>query len=147
MPTGVRPMKAGEPAGCEQILRSLPDWFGIESSIVSYVRDLHVMETWIAEYARELVGFLALRVHNEHAAEIHVMAVSERVHGLGCGRRLVEHAQAVLKARSVEFLQVKTLGPSKQNDAYERTRGSQSVGFLPLEETSLWGDENPCLVR
>ena len=49
MATVIRLMRTGEHAACDRILRALPDWFGIEEAIVSYVRDLQSMETWIAE--------------------------------------------------------------------------------------------------
>ena len=74
------------------------------------------------------------------------MGVLTTLHGRGCGRRLVEEAERWLRARSVEFLQVKTLGPSRPNSHYERTRGFYNrLGFRPLEENDLWG-ANPCLV-
>jgi len=41
---------------------------------------------------------------------------------------------------------VKTLGPSHPDAGYARTRHFyEKCGFLPLEETDLWGDDNPCL--
>ncbi len=140
-------MKAGEHVACDQILRALPDWFGIEEAIVGYVRDLQRMETWIAEAAGEPVGFLTINRHNESSAEIHVMAVLQVFHGRGCGRTLVEDAEQWLRSRSVEFLQAKTLSPSRPNSHYERTRGFyEHLGFRPLEENDSWGDTNPCLV-
>ncbi len=145
--TVIRRMKPGEHVVCDRILRSLPDWFGIDQSIVEYVRDLQTMETWVAEVGGMVVGFLTINQHNESSAEIHVMAVVQKLHGKGCGRRLVEHAERVLQSRGVEFLQVKTLGPSRPNACYERSRRFyERVGFRPLEETALWGDTNPCLI-
>ena len=75
------------------------------------------------------------------------MAVSGSHHGQGYGRRLVEHAEEVLRLRSVEFLEVKTLGPSRPDAHYEKTRRFyEHLGFRPLEENKLWGDSNPCLI-
>ncbi len=143
----IRPLRAGEHDACERILRALPDWFGIESAIVEYVADLQAMETWVAEVAGTPSGFLCLKAHSAFAAEIHVMAVSEEWHGLGHGRRLVEHAEAALRTRAVEFLQVKTLAASHASVHYAGTRAFyERLGFLPLEENRLWGDANPCLV-
>lgn len=147
MPVEIRRMKAHEDESCGEILRSLPDWFGIEQAIVDYVQDIQTMDTWVAEADGEIVGFLTLNRHNEHSAEIQVMAVVDSRHGRGIGRRLVERAEQVLRTRSVEFLQVKTLAPSRSSAAYERTRAFyEAMGFRPLEENSLWGDTNPCLV-
>ena len=143
----IRPMETGEHVFCDQILRSLPDWFGIEDAIVNYVRDTQSMETWIAETDDELVGFLTINQHNEYSAEIHVMAVAGSYHRQGCGRRLVEYAEHVLRSRSVEFLEVKTLSPSRSSIHYERTRRFyERMGFKPLEENLLWGEQCPCLI-
>ena len=143
----IRRMRDGEDAACERILRGLPDWFGIESAIVDYVRDLLTMETWVAEDSGSLVGFLAIRAHNRFSAEIHVMAVDSTCHGRGCGRQMVEFAEESLRSRSIEYLQVKTLAPSRPSVHYERTRGFYDrMGFRPLEENLLWGEQNPCLI-
>ena len=55
--------------------------------------------------------------------------------------------EAYLRDRGVEYLQVKTLGPSRPDAGYERTRGFyEARGFVPLEELhDLW-DANPCLL-
>lgn len=143
----VRDMKPEEIAVCEAILRSLPDWFGIESSIVDYVRDLGVMETLVAEEDGNAVGFLTLKYHNPQAEEIHVMGVRGEHHGNGLGRALVREAESRLAARGREFVQVKTLGPSHPDKGYAGTRAFYlRMGYVPLEEHKLWGDANPCLV-
>ena len=143
----VRPMYEGEERACETILRSLPEWFGIEEAIVRYVGDLGWAETYVTEVTGQIVGFLALRQHNPYCAEIHVMAVLGEHHGRGVGRLLIDHAETVLRCRSVEYLQVKTLGPSRPNEPYASTREFyMHFGFRPLEETSLWGPVNPCLI-
>ena len=140
-------MKKSGAFNCEAILRSLPEWFGIEEAIVSYRRDIETMDTYIAETAGEVVGFITLKLHNEYSAEIQVMAVLRAHHGTGLGRALVEHAEQVLRAQSLEFLQVKTVGPSRPDEHYDRTRGFYSaLGFRPLEENNLWGEVNPCLM-
>ena len=48
----------------------------------------------------------------------------------------------------MEFLQVKTLGPSRPDEGYERTREFYAaMGFTPLEEIhGLWDPGNPCLI-
>jgi GNAT superfamily N-acetyltransferase len=128
-------------------MRSLPDWFGIEASIVDYAAALARMQTFVAEASDEVAGFLTLDRRTDAAAEIHVMAVAPAFHRAGIGRALVEHAERTLRAEGIEFLQVKTLGPSRPNAAYARTRCFyHRMGFRPLEENSLWGDVNPCLI-
>jgi ribosomal protein S18 acetylase RimI-like enzyme len=143
----IRLMRAGEEVACEVILRALPEWFGIEESLVGYVRGLATLETWVAERGGAVVGFLAVKQHSPWAAEIEVMAVTPALRGRGHGRQLVERAERALRGRSVGFLQVKTLSPSRADAHYERTRGFyERLGFRPLEETNEWGDGNPCLV-
>lgn len=144
----LRPLTATDVAACEAILRALPGWFGIEPSIVQYVRDVQQMETIIAEGPDGGVsGFLTLKVHNAWTAEIQVMAVRPGEQRSGFGRALVERAVEMLRARGFEYLQVKTLGPSRPCAEYELTRDFYAaVRFRPLEENQLWGEVNPCLI-
>jgi hypothetical protein len=48
----------------------------------------------------------------------------------------------------VEFLQVKTRGPSKPDEGYDKTRAFYlAYGFRPLEEFPLlWDADNPALL-
>lgn len=144
----IRPLAQADVAACEGILRALPEWFGIEESIVQYVADLATTEGFVAvEAGAGVIGFLALRHYPPHASDIHVMGVGPEHHGRGVGRALIDRAVAVLRARHVEFLQVKTLGPSRENAHYAGTRAFyQRMGFRALEENRLWGPVNPCLI-
>lgn len=146
-PLEIRPLVPADIAECEAILRSLPDWFGIEESLAQYVRDLERFPGYVIIASGELVGFLAVRRHFPASAEIHVIAVRAGHHRRGVGRELVEHAAALLRADGVTLLQVKTLGPSRPSPHYARTRlFYESLGFVPLEENDLWGPVNPCLI-
>jgi GNAT superfamily N-acetyltransferase len=143
----IRAFRAADEAACEAILRGLPEWFGIEESLVQYVRDLSVYETFLAWEGDRLAGFLALREHGPWSAEIHVMAVHRDRHRRGIGASLVEEAERRLRQRGHEYLQVKTLGPSRPDASYGKTRAFYMArGFRPLEETALWGETNPCLI-
>lgn len=147
MDVSIRALLAGESAICERILRALPDWFGIESSLVSYANDTERMPTWLAVRGDEIAGFVTVRRHFPRAAEIHCMAVLPQHHRSGIGRRLVSFVAARCLDEGVEYLQVKTVGPSRPDPFYERTRRFyQAVGFTPLEEIhGLWPG-NPCLL-
>jgi GNAT superfamily N-acetyltransferase len=143
----IRDRRPGESRDCEEILRALPDWFGIESALVDYVRSTEELPTLIAEHEGAVAGFLTWKVHNASSAEIYVMGVRPEHHRRGVGRALVDRAEERLRASGIEFLQVKTLGPSRPWEPYERTRRFyERVGFHPLEENRLWGEENPCLI-
>jgi hypothetical protein len=63
-------------------------------------------------------------------------------------RKILDAAEEYLREPSVEFFEVKTLGPSRLSQGYERTRGfHEARGFVPLEELEGVRDENnPCLL-
>ena len=138
----------GKAAVCEPILRSLPAWFGIEEAIVHYVGEIDHLPTFLAGDGAEVVGFVSLKQHNPFSAEVYVMAVRSEVHRQGVGRALIERAQEWLRGRGVEYLQVKTLGPSHGDAGYAKTRAFYAAeGFRPLEEfNELWDERNPCLI-
>jgi GNAT superfamily N-acetyltransferase len=128
---------------CEIVLRDLPDWFGIEEATAAYVRDVTELPTFaIGEDA-----ILSLKVHDPRAAEVYVMGVRRSRHREGLGTALLDVAEGYLREQGVEYLQVKTLGPSRPDQGYERTRRFyESRDFVPLEEShGLWG-HNPCLL-
>jgi GNAT superfamily N-acetyltransferase len=128
---------------CESILRELPDWFGIEEATAAYIRDVADLPT----FAVEDDGFLAVKLHTPTAAELYVMGVRPERHRSGLGTALLAAAEDYLRARGVEYFQVKTLGPSRPDEGYESTRRFyEARGFLALEEIhGLW-DGNPCLL-
>jgi GNAT superfamily N-acetyltransferase len=132
---------------CGALLRSLPEWFGIEDAIEAYERDVRQLPTFAVRELEEIVAFLTLRLHNDWSAEILVMAVRRDRQRQGHGRRLVEAAEEHLRKRGVEYLQVKTLGPSRPSRGYEATRRFyEACGFRPLEEIEGLWPGNPCLV-
>jgi GNAT superfamily N-acetyltransferase len=129
---------------CREILGELPGWFGLEEANAGYERDVADLPT----FAVGDDGFLALKLHTAEAAEVYVMGVRPDLHRRGVGTALLDAAEAYLRDRGVEFLQVKTLGPSRPSERYEQTRRFyQARGFTPLQELSeIWGPDNPCLV-
>jgi len=137
----------GKASLCEPILRALPEWFGIEKANRQYIKDIEVFPTFLAWSNGLVVGFLALKAHNDYAAEIHVMGVLPEMHRRGLGRALVEAVEKHLRGQGVEYWQVKTLSSRHPDEGYARTRAFyEAVGFRPLEEfPDLWGEANPCL--
>ena len=129
---------------CETILRDLPEWFGIESAIAEYVREVAALPTFAVPPAD---AFLSLKRHSEHAAEIYVMGVRRDLHRRGLGSALVARAEEHMRAEGVEYLQVKTLGPSRPSRGYGATRAFyESRGFRALEELDGLWPGNPCLL-
>jgi ribosomal protein S18 acetylase RimI-like enzyme len=138
---------SGSGAVCADILAELPDWFGIDEANEDYVVTAESHETLIATDGGRAVGLLTLKTHSPYAAEIYLVAVRRALHRGGVGRALVAAAEDLLRARGVEFLQVKTLSPSREDAGYEKTRlFYEALGFRWLEEfPDLWDPENPAL--
>lgn len=133
---------------CNDLLRSLPAWFGNESATQQYVKNVEAMPTFAAFSGDKPIGFLSLNPHSQWTAEIHVMAVHPDFHGQGVGTQLLRTAEAHLRNSGFEFLSVKTLSPARKNREYDLTRGFYfSAGFRTVEEfKTLWGEANPCLL-
>jgi GNAT superfamily N-acetyltransferase len=155
----------GQGAAAERILRALPAWFGIESSLLEYAQAADELPTLVAilpgpSCDREerpgsqqvrpdrVIGFVALRDTSEDALELYVMGVLPAWRGRGIGRALVERAASYARAESFSLLHVKTRAPSNPDPGYAATRAFYAaVGFRPLEELpQVWGPENPCLL-
>ncbi len=137
-----------DPQTAERLLRRLPDWFGIESSTQEYIEDSRRLPTYLATPdGQPPVGLLLVRRHFPESAEVHLIVVDPDWHRRGVGRRLLAAAERDLIADGVRILQVKTLGASRPDAGYERTRYFYTgMGFLPLEEMpDLWPG-NPCLL-
>jgi coenzyme F420-0:L-glutamate ligase / coenzyme F420-1:gamma-L-glutamate ligase len=127
----------------EHVLRDLPEWFGIEEATQSYIDRAASQPTFAAGDE----GFLCLERHFPATAEIWVLGVRRDAHRRGIGRALVRAAEAWCAAQGVEYLQVKTLAHTKEDENYARTRSFyEAVGFMPLEVfPALWGPGNQAL--
>jgi GNAT superfamily N-acetyltransferase len=161
----------GQGAVAEGILRALPGWFGIETSIAEYAAAADELPTFVAVAqahggadaaaraartpegetdgtSRDVIGFVTVRPTSEDALELHVMGVLVGWHRRGVGGALVERAAAYARAEGFALLHVKTLAASDPDPGYAATRAFYlSEGFLPLEVIrEVWGPDDPCLV-
>ena len=134
-------------AVAEQILRRLPQWFGVESALLRYSAEEQTLPTFVAMAADTPIGFINLREHNPDTLEINCIAVAPDRHGSGVGTALCNAASNWWVSQGGRLLQVKTIGPSRENLHYARTREFYAArGFLPVEEfTELWPGY-PCLL-
>jgi ribosomal protein S18 acetylase RimI-like enzyme len=131
----------------DRILRALPEWFGIESAIGRYAEEAETSPGLFSFENEEVAGFLTYKIHTSSAAEIYCMAIHPSYHRRGHGAALVQYLDDELKNRGIEYLQVKTLGPSRPSEHYAMTREFYfQMGFRPMEEfDSIWPG-NPCLI-
>ena len=132
---------------CEKILRSLPNWFGIEKAIIQYIKDADKLPTIIVKNENEGIGFLTIKKHFKESADIHCMGILPQYHRKGIGRKLIKKVELHLKNEGVKMLQVKTISEKSTCKFYAKTREFyKSVGFIPLEVfPTLWDKSNPCL--
>jgi GNAT superfamily N-acetyltransferase len=132
---------------CREILAALPASFGIPSSVEDFIAVADRSPTVIASLGDRDIGLLTLVRHSPYSAEVYVMGVIPEFHRQGVGHALLGHAEGILAADGVEFLQVKTLSPSKPDGGYDKTRAFYlACGFRPLEEfPRLWDRDNPAL--
>jgi ribosomal protein S18 acetylase RimI-like enzyme len=135
---------------CREVLKSLPEWFGIPEAIDAYVEGVEGQPMLVCKEASggPVVGFLSLRFHTPVAAEAYVLGVRREWHRRGCGTMLFDAATRLARARGTRFLTVKTLAATNPDPNYRLTRQFYAkIGFLPLEVfPALWGTQNPCLL-
>jgi Acetyltransferases len=132
---------------CNDILRKLPDWFGIETSIVDYTNKVCKMQFYAAFESKNPIGFIAIKMHNPFTAEVCVMGILSEYQRQGVGTSLIECAEKYCFINDIKYLTVKTLDSSAIYEPYDRTRNFyKKIGFIPLEVfTTIWDEANPCL--
>ncbi len=143
----ILPPATGTAAACEPILRSAPEWFGIEEAIVEYGEAIEQMPTILAMQNDQAVGFMTIEQHFPSSAELHVLCIRPEWHRQGIGQALLAAAEAYVRQIGARFLQVKTLSPRRVDANYARTRlWFEAMGFTPITEfRTLWDEANPCL--
>ena len=149
----ILPPATGLSGICEPILRSAPQWFGIETSIQEYVSRIAELPTVLAVHTdphtqeQKAVGFMSIEQLFPSSAELHVLCIRPEWHRKGIGEALLSASEAHARRIGARFLQVKTVSPKKSCDYYTRTRKFyEAVGFSPLTEfPTLWDPDCPCL--
>lgn len=131
-----------------RLLTTVPEWFGLEDANAEYLEAASTKETWtVRDDDGRVVGVTLIDRHFPHVAEVHFMVVDRARHGQGVGAAMMAAIEADARERGVRLLEVKTLGASHPDAGYARTRHFyEKMGFLPVEETDLWGPDTPCLI-
>jgi GNAT superfamily N-acetyltransferase len=162
----------GVGAKCEPILQALPDWFGIDSAVQAYARTIEKLPTFIAQLSepgsvnpvnalsepgsvnpvnsgteQDIAGFLTVKQHHPQSAELYVLGVRCEFHRRGIGRALLAAAERWMGSTGIEYAYVKTIGPSRGCEPWERTRQFYlATGYCPLEEFKFFWAHDPCQI-
>jgi len=130
-----------------EIMNSLPKWFSPPEDILKKSVAHRDMPFFAAFDGSKVIGFVALKVHNQYTVEMYNIGVLEAYHWQGVGHAMLMAVERFVKENGYKFITVKTLDASAQYEPYERTRAfSFKNGFYPLEVFPLfWNKDNPCL--
>ena len=133
---------------CREILKTLPQWFGIEEALERYAVESDGLPMYGCRVGEQVAGIVTLKPHTPVAVEIHVIAVRPTWHRRGIGGGLIDRARTHARARGVKYLTVKTLSPERDDPNYAKTRAFYAaMNFEPIETfPTLWGPENPALL-
>lgn len=129
-----------------EVLKDLPEWFGIPESTQAYIEGAKDLRVWVAYQESDVVGFISLSYSSEDCAEIDCLGVKKSFQGQGIGRELITTIEREA-VKQVDYLQVKTVAEGSNKD-YDRTNVFyRSLDFKKLEIfPQLWDLKNPCQI-
>ena len=129
-----------------EVLKDLPEWFGIPESTQAYIEGAKDLQVWATYQESDLTGFVSLSYSSEDCAEIDCLGVKKAYQGKGIGSQLLATLESEAN-QNVDFLQVKTVAEESNKD-YDRTNAFYCrLGFKKLEIfPQLWGSQNPCQI-
>jgi ribosomal protein S18 acetylase RimI-like enzyme len=73
---------------CNNILKSLPLWFGIPESNNEYCENVKKHDFYKIVENEKPIGFISLKENNEYVSEIYVMGILPEYHRKGIGKNL-----------------------------------------------------------
>ena len=129
-----------------EVLKDLPEWFGIPESTQAYIEGAKDLQVWAAYQEGDLLGFVSLSYSSEDCAEIDCLGVKKAHQGRGIGSQLLATLESE-SCKKVDYLQVKTVAECSNKD-YDRTNVFyRSLCFKKLEIfPQLWDLKNPCQI-
>ena len=129
-----------------EVLKDLPEWFGIPESTQAYIEGVKNLQVWAAYQEGDLLGFVSLSYSSEYCAEIDCFGVKKAHQGRGIGSQLLATLESEAR-KKVDYLQVETVAEGSNKD-YDRTNVFyRRLGFKKLEIfPQLWGPRNPCQI-
>ena len=129
-----------------EVLKDLPEWFGIPESTQAYIEGAKDLRVWATYQESDVVGFISLSYSSEDCAEIDCLGVKKSFQGQGIGRELITTIEREA-VKQVDYLQVKTVAEGSNKD-YDRTNVFyRNLDFKKLEIfPQLWDLKNPCQI-
>ena len=130
---------------CRDVLRDLPEWFGIEEATAHYIEEV-AKYPFIAVYIdNEAIGFYSLREENTDTLDMYVLGIKKKYHNHGIGTKLQDYVQEYAKTKGYKYLMVLTLSASHKDLNYKLTRDFyHKYGFIDIYESDkIWDKLNP----
>ena len=130
-----------------QILKALPEWFGIPESTEKYISESGEQEMLVAFENEAPIGFISLKKTGKDTVELVVMGVKKEYHRQGIGKELFNTAKCAVRDKGYSFIQVKTVQMGKYKEYDATNMFYLSLGFKEFEVfPTLWDEWNPCQI-
>lgn len=129
----------------EEVLRDLPEWFGIEESTKEYINTVKNYPFIVCYHEEEVVGFYSLREENSHTLDMYVLGIKKKFHGKGFGTKLQKYVNEYAKNHGYSYLIVLTLSEKHSDKNYALTREFyHKMGFIDIYQSDkIWDESNP----
>ena len=124
------------------ILRKLPEWFGIEESLVNYVNTVKEYSYWaVFNNENNCIGFFSGKMHYNKTGDIYVCGIDPKYHGKGIGTLLYNELEKYFINNNCKYVIVKTLSEIHPDIFYAKTRKFyEKMGFEELfTDIEMWG--------
>lgn len=82
-------MKIKKKAVVAEVLKDLPEWFGIPESTQAYIEGTTTLQVWTAYQESDLTRFVSLSYSSEDCAEIDCLGVKKAYQGRKIGSQLL----------------------------------------------------------
>lgn len=130
---------------CTEVLRDLPEWFGIEEATKEYIESVALYKMFALYEEDELVGFYSVREENKDTLDMYVLGIKKKFHRHGYGRLLQNHIFEYARELGYQYCMVLTLSKSHKDLGYKKTRAFyHSMGFVDIYESNrIWDESNP----
>jgi GNAT superfamily N-acetyltransferase len=132
----------------EEVLRDLPEWFGIEEAINKYIHGVKDKVFFAAFDKDNPIGFYCIRKENDQVLDMYVLGIKRSHHRLGIGKALQSHVEDYAKSKGYHYLMVLTLAKKAYDEAYLKTRKFYlDMGFIDFyQNDEIFDKDNPCQI-